>query len=74
MQDEIALKILKALQVKITRGEQSFITNKWHCSENLECYLKFMEAYDHMLLSTGEDNKLAWRKAEEVLAMCPGHT
>jgi adenylate cyclase len=74
MQDEIALKILKALQVKMTRGEQFFLTHKWHCSENLDCYLMYLEAYDHYLQYNVEDNKLAKRKAEEVLAKCPGHT
>jgi adenylate cyclase len=74
LQDEVSLKILKALQVKITSNNKSYINQKWHCSENLECYLKTLEALDHQLRWTVEDNKLAWRKAEEILAMCPGHT
>ena len=73
MQDEVALKILKALQVKITRMDPA-TTHKWHCSENLECYLMYTEAFDHWLRGTVEDIKMAKREFEEVLEKCPGHT
>jgi adenylate cyclase len=74
LQDEVTLKILKALQVKITSGEQSHLTQKWNCSENLECYLKYLEAQKCLDQGTIEGNNMARRKAEETLALCPGHT
>jgi TolB-like protein/class 3 adenylate cyclase len=74
MQDEVTLKILKAMQVKLTEGETAILIQKWNCSENLECYLKFLEAQNYVTRHTIEGNALARRKAEEALALCPGHT
>jgi adenylate cyclase len=74
MQDEVTLKILKAMQVNLTEGESAALIQKWNCSENLECYLKFLEAQNYVSRQTIEGNTLARRKAEEVLALCPGHT
>jgi adenylate cyclase len=74
MQDEVTLKILKAMQVKMTEGESAALIQKWNCSENLECYLKFLEAQNYVSRQTIEGNTLARRKAKEVLALCPGHT
>jgi adenylate cyclase len=75
LQDEIALKILKAVQVKIpSQFEKSFLVHKWHCSDNLECFLKYLEAHDHFNKFTPEDIKLSRKICEETLTMCPGHT
>jgi adenylate cyclase len=74
MQDEVTLKILKAMQVKLTEGETALLIQKWNCSENLECYLKGLEARNYLQRQTIDGNNLARRKAEEVLALCPGHT
>ena len=74
VQDEITLKILKAMQVKLTEGEKFTLVQKWTCSENLECYLKNLEAQKYIDQGTIEGNNLARRKAEEILALCPGHT
>ncbi len=74
VQDEITLKILKAMQVKLTEGEKFTLVQKWTCSENLECYLKYLDAQKYSDQGTLEGNNLARRKAEEVLVLCPGHT
>jgi adenylate cyclase len=74
VEDEVTLKILKAMQVKLTEGESAFLIQKWNCSENLECYLKSLEATNYMDRQTIEGNNLARRKAEETLSLCPGHT
>jgi adenylate cyclase len=74
VQDEVTLKIVKAMQVKLTAGEEALLIQKWNCSENLECYLKFLEAQNYIRRQTIDGNNLARRKAEEVLALCPGHT
>ena len=73
VQDEITLKIVKAMQMKLTAGEESYLVQKWPCSENLECYLKYLEAEKYWVQATPESVNLARRKAEEVLALCPGH-
>jgi len=74
VQDEVTLKILKAMQVKLTEGEAAHLAQKWTCSEKFECYLKNLEAIKYIRQGTIEGNNLARRKAEEVLALCPGHT
>ena len=74
VEDEVTLKILKAMQVKLTEGEGAIQIQKWNCSENLECYLKSLEARNYSDQGTIEGTNLARRKAEEVLALCPGHT
>jgi TolB-like protein/class 3 adenylate cyclase len=74
VQDEVTLKILKALQVKLTEGEKSFVIQKYTCSENLQCYLETLEALEGQRSGTIEGNSLGRRKAEEVLALCPGQT
>jgi TolB-like protein len=74
VEDEVTLKILKAMQVKLTRGQAASLIQKWSCSENLECYLKYLEAYYYVDQDTIEGNYMARRRAEEVLALCPGHT
>ena len=74
VQDEVTLKILKAMQVKLTEGEGAVLIRQWKCSENLECYLKWLEAQKYLEQNTIEGNNLARRKAEETLALCPGHT
>ncbi len=73
VQDEITLKIVKAMQMKLTAGEESYLVQKWPCSENLECYLKYLEAEKYWVQATPESVNIARRKAEEVLALCPGH-
>ncbi|MGZ6240604.1 MAG: adenylate/guanylate cyclase domain-containing protein, partial [Syntrophales bacterium] len=73
VQDEITLKIVKAMQMKLTAGEESYLVQKWPCSENLECYLKYLEAEKYWVQGTPESVSIARRKAEEVLALCPGH-
>ena len=74
VEDEVTLKILKAMQVKLTEGEGALQIQKWNCSENLECYLKSLEAQNYAHRMSIEGNNLARRKAEEVLTLCPGHT
>ena len=74
LQDEVTLKILKSLLVKLSAGEEAGLIQKWHCSENFECYLKQMEAQRFLNQGTIEGINLARRKAEEILVLCPGHT
>ena len=47
LQDEITMKILTALQVKLTEGEQARVFSKG--TVNLEAYLKWLQAHEYWL-------------------------
>jgi len=71
LQDEITLKILMALQVKLTEGEQRVLLGKG--TNNLDAYLKLLQAGEHAVRFTKEDNVLARQLAEEAIALDPGY-
>jgi adenylate cyclase len=69
LQDEITMKIITAMQVKLTVGE---LANLWaEGTKNLDAYLKCMEAYTNYLRTTKEGNALGKKLAEEVIALDP---
>jgi len=69
LQDEITLKILAALQVKLTHGKQARMWAKG--TENLDAYLKLMQAREYYLQMNVESNALARQLAEEAIALDP---
>jgi adenylate cyclase len=69
LQDEVTINILTAMQVKITQGEQALHRDKG--IQNLNCYLKLLEATNYLNRLDIEGNNLARRMGEEALAMCP---
>jgi adenylate cyclase len=69
LQDEITLKILVALQVELTHGEQAHIWAKG--TKNLDAYLKLLQAREHYLKMNVESNTLARKMAEEAIALDP---
>ena len=72
LQDEITIKILTAMRVKLTEGEQALRSEKYYRGkQGLDCYLKLMEASGYLERLNIEDNNLARRMAEEAIAMCP---
>jgi len=72
LQDEVTLKVLTAIRVKLTEGELSLGYGKYYGGkQGLDCYLKIMEGNDLVSRRNIKDNNLARRIAEEVLAMCP---
>jgi adenylate cyclase len=72
LQDEITMKILTATQVKLTTGEVSLGDGKhYRGKQGLDCYLKILEGSGYVERQNIEDNNLARRIAEEVIAMCP---
>jgi len=72
LQDEVTLKVLTAIQVKLTEGQLSLGYGKYYRGkQGLDCYLKIMEGNDLVERRNIKDNNLAQRIAEEVLAMCP---
>ena len=70
LQDEITLKIMKALQVKLTEGEQAC---EWlqHGTDNYEAYEKSMKGMQHFRRFTPEDNIRARELFEEAIALDP---
>jgi len=71
LQDEITLKILKAIRVKLTEGETYRSVPDAGGKQDLDCYLKAMEALGHVQRANIEDNNVARRIAEEAIATCP---
>jgi len=70
LQDEITMKIITELQVKLTDGEQARLFAKG--TGNLQAYLKYLRAREHFQTQTKENNALARRLLEEVIALDPG--
>jgi adenylate cyclase len=76
LQDEIALKILDGVRVKVTEGgdvsrSEKFVERHYRGKQGLDCYLKLAEANSYTQRWNIEDNNRARRLAEEVIAMCP---
>jgi len=70
IQDDITMEIMKAMQVKLTRGEQARLWGK-HETTNLEAYGKFMEARAYILRVTKEDVAHGRQLVEEAIALDP---
>ena len=76
LQDEMTIKILTAVRVKLTYGgdvsrAEKFAEKYYRGKQGLDCYLKLMEAMSYHQRTNIEDNNLARRMIEEAIAMCP---
>jgi TolB-like protein/Flp pilus assembly protein TadD len=76
LQDEMTLKILTAVRVKLTYGgdvsrAEKFAEKYYRGKEGLDCYLKLMEAMSYHQRTNIENNNLARRMIEDAIAMCP---
>jgi adenylate cyclase len=71
LQDEITMKITTALQVKLTEGEQARMWEKG--TDNLDAYLKCLQAREHFLRFNKDDNVLARKRAEEAISLDPDY-
>jgi adenylate cyclase len=69
IQDEITKKIITALQVKLTEGEQARAAAKG--TNNLEAYLKCLQANELVHRVNPESNALGKQLAEEAIALDP---
>jgi tetratricopeptide (TPR) repeat protein len=69
IQDEITMKIISALQVKLTEGEWASILAKG--TESLEAYLKILEGRELINALNRDDNALARKKCEGAVALDP---
>jgi len=70
LQDEITMKILTAVRVKLTEGEQAISSMKWG-THNLKAYEKLLQGSDLMLRNTKQDNDSARQLFEEAIALDP---
>jgi adenylate cyclase len=67
IEDDITKKIITALQVILTKGEQAILLGKG--TENLNAYLKCMEANEYLLRMNKDANLMARQRAEEAIAL-----
>ena len=71
LQDDISKKIITALQVKLTEGEQARSASKG--TNNLDVYLKFLQSMEYMRQFNRESNALGKQLAEEAVALDPNY-
>jgi adenylate cyclase len=69
VQDEITKEIISAMQVKLTEGEQ--IRAAARGTNNLEAYLKYLQAAELIGRINPESNALGKQLAEEAIALDP---
>ena len=69
LQDEITLKILNSLHVKLTGGEQDRVYGKG--TNNLEAYIKVLQGRDYFWRLNRESNIFAKKLFEEAIALDP---
>jgi len=69
LQDEITMKIITALQVKLTQGEQAAMIGKG--TKNLEAFIKCLQSLASLTTHTKEGNALGRKLAEESIALDP---
>jgi adenylate cyclase len=71
LQDEIALKIMKTVHEKLQPGDYVRVLGRG--ARNLEAFLKTMEAREHFYRANKEDNAMARKLYEEVIALDPDY-
>jgi len=69
VQDEITKKIITAMQVKLTEGEQARAVAKG--TNSLDAYLKCLQAYEYFNRINPEANAIAKQLAEESISLDP---
>jgi adenylate cyclase len=69
VQDELTKEIITAMQVKLTQGEQARTVARG--TDNLEAYLKCLQANELFLKHNMESNALVKQLAEEAIALDP---
>jgi len=65
LQDEITMKVITELEVKLTEGDQARLTAKG--TEDLQAYLKYLKAREMLFIQTKEANIQARRLAKEAI-------
>jgi adenylate cyclase len=70
LQDEITMKILTAIRVKLTEGEATLRSVKWG-TDNLKAYEKFLQGTYLIRRNTKQDNDSARQLTEEAIVLDP---
>jgi adenylate cyclase len=75
LQDEITIKVLNGVQVKLAGGDisraEKYAEKYYKGKQGLDCYLKLMQGMGYWARYNIEDNNMARRIIEEAIAMCP---
>ena len=71
IQDEITKEIIASLQPKLMETQQAAFLAKG--TDNLQAYLKWLQANEYFLKVNKDDNVLARQKAEEAIALDPDY-
>jgi len=71
LQDEITMNVIEALGLKLTEGEQALIYAGG--TNNLEAYLKFLQAIEYSRRQNPDDNQKAKRILEEAIGLDPNY-
>ena len=71
IQDDIAMKIMVAMQVKLTAGEDAFSGAKG--TDNLEAYFLFLQAIAYFYEFSKDSNILSRKKLEQAIALEPDY-
>ena len=71
LQDDITMKVITALEVKLTEGEQARITGSG--TDNLDAYLKVLQARDLKRNQNIENNHKARQLVEEAIELDPDY-
>jgi len=71
LQDEIMMKVIAALQVKLTEGEQALIVAGG--TNNFEAYAKFLQGVEYAKRFNRDGNLLARKMAQETIALDPNY-
>jgi len=71
LQDEITLEILRAMEVKLTEGDQARMYRKG--TVNIEAYVNALKAIEHNQRFNKDDNMVARRMCEEAIALDPNY-
>ena len=69
LQDEIMMKIMTAMRVKLTEGEQARVWAKG--IKNVQAYLKLLKGTEHYIKRSPANNKLARQFFKEVIEIDP---
>jgi adenylate cyclase len=69
LQDDITMKIITALQVALSQGEQANITARG--TDDLEAYLRFLQGQQQFLRNNREGDAAAQKIANEVISQEP---
>ena len=72
LQDEITVKILTAVQVKLTKGEEARLYEKG--TKNIEAYLKYLQSLTYRHKMNKEANALARQLMEEAIVLDPQYS